>query len=71
MLVVMGKGPVPASRAALKYTSLEVKDIDFWEITEAFAIVTLWAIKELGGRFRKGQREERHLKQFRVEDHIC
>jgi acetyl-CoA C-acetyltransferase len=45
---VMGKGPVPASRAALKHASLEVKDIDFWEINEAFAIVTLWAIKELG-----------------------
>jgi acetyl-CoA C-acetyltransferase len=43
----MGKGPVPASRAALKHASLEVKDIDFWEINEAFAIVTLWAIKEL------------------------
>ena len=44
---VMGKGPVPASRAALKHASLEVKDVDFWEINEAFAIVTLWAIKEL------------------------
>ena len=45
---VMGKGPVPASRKALKHAELEVKDIDFWEINEAFAIVTLWCIKELG-----------------------
>jgi len=45
---VMGKGPVPASRIALKRAGLDVKDIDFWEINEAFAIVTLWCIKELG-----------------------
>ena len=45
---VMGKGPVPASRMALKHAGLDVKDIDFWEINEAFAIVTLWCIKELG-----------------------
>jgi len=45
---MMGMGPVPASRHALKNTGLEVKDIDFWEINEAFSIVTLYAIKELG-----------------------
>jgi len=45
---VMGKGPVPASKMALKHAGLSVKDIDFWEINEAFAIVTLWCIKELG-----------------------
>jgi len=45
---VMGKGPVPASRMALKHAGLKVKDMDFWEINEAFCIVTLWAIKELG-----------------------
>ena len=45
---VMGEGPVPASRKALEHAGLEVKDIDFWEINEAFAIVTLNAIKELG-----------------------
>ena len=45
---VMGKGPVPASKIALKRAGLEVKDIDFWEINEAFAIVTLHCIKELG-----------------------
>jgi len=45
---IMGLGPVPASRMALKHAGLEVKDIDFWEINEAFCIVTLNAIKELG-----------------------
>ncbi len=45
---VMGKGPVPASRMALKHAGLGVKDIDFWEINEAFAIVTVWCMKELG-----------------------
>jgi acetyl-CoA C-acetyltransferase len=45
---VMGKGPVPASRKALKHAGLEAQDIDFWEINEAFAIVTVWCMKELG-----------------------
>jgi len=45
---VMGKGPVPASQKALKHAGLKAKDIDYWEINEAFCIVTLWAIKELG-----------------------
>jgi acetyl-CoA C-acetyltransferase len=45
---VMGKGPVPASKMALKHAGMEVKDIDFWEINEAFAVVTLYAIKMLG-----------------------
>jgi acetyl-CoA acyltransferase len=45
---VMGLGPIPASRMALKHAGMEVKDIDFWEINEAFAIVTINAIKELG-----------------------
>jgi acetyl-CoA acetyltransferase family protein len=45
---VMGKGPVPASQKALAKAGLKVSDIDYWEINEAFAIVALWAIKELG-----------------------
>jgi len=45
---VMGKGPVPASRMALKHAGLEAKDIDFWEINEAFSIVALYCIRELG-----------------------
>jgi acetyl-CoA acetyltransferase family protein len=45
---VMGKGPVPASRMALKHAGLQVKDIDFWEINEAFCIVALYSVKEMG-----------------------
>ena len=45
---LMGLGPIPASRMALEHAGLEVKDIDFWEINEAFAIVTINTIKELG-----------------------
>ncbi len=45
---IMGVGPVPASRMALQKAVLQVKDIDYWEINEAFAIVVLNCIKELG-----------------------
>ncbi|MBN2153287.1 MAG: acetyl-CoA C-acetyltransferase [Candidatus Lokiarchaeota archaeon] len=45
---VMGKGPVPASKKVLEKAGLKAKDVDFWEINEAFAIVPLYAIKALG-----------------------
>jgi acetyl-CoA C-acetyltransferase len=45
---IMGVGPIPASRMALKHAGLEVKNIDFWEINEAFCIVAINAVKELG-----------------------
>jgi acetyl-CoA acetyltransferase family protein len=38
---VMGRGPVPATQKALKYAGLTADDIDYWEINEAFCIVTL------------------------------
>ncbi len=44
---VMGRGPVPASEMALKYAGLSADDIDFWEINEAFCIVTLNCMKQL------------------------
>ena len=44
---LMGEGPVPASRKVLENAGLKVEDIDLWEINEAFAVVTLNAIKEL------------------------
>jgi acetyl-CoA acetyltransferase family protein len=44
---VMGKGPVPSSRMALKHAGLDAKDIDFWEINEAFVIVALYTMREL------------------------
>ncbi|MEM2214147.1 MAG: acetyl-CoA C-acetyltransferase [Candidatus Nezhaarchaeales archaeon] len=45
---VMGKGPVPATLKALEKANLKVKDIAYWEVNEAFAIVTLYAIHKLG-----------------------
>ena len=44
---IMGMGPVPASRKALEKVGLVAKDIDYWEINEAFCIVTLYCMKEL------------------------
>jgi len=45
---IMGAGPIPASLKALKSANLQVGDIDYWEINEAFTIVALNCIKELG-----------------------
>ncbi|MFH0920570.1 MAG: acetyl-CoA C-acetyltransferase [Fibrobacterota bacterium] len=45
---LMGSGPVPASRKALQRAGLNVQDIDYWEINEAFSAVVLYCIKELG-----------------------
>jgi len=45
---IMGSGPVPASQKALARAGLSATDIDFWELNEAFAIVPLYAIKQLG-----------------------
>jgi acetyl-CoA C-acetyltransferase len=45
---IMGYGPVPASQKALDKAGLKASDIDYWEINEAFCIVALNCIKELG-----------------------
>jgi acetyl-CoA acetyltransferase family protein len=45
---LMGKGPVPASLKALAKAGLRADDIDLWEINEAFAVVVLYAMRELG-----------------------
>jgi len=45
---IMGAGPVPASQKALQKAGLQAKDVDYWEINEAFSVVTLNCIKELG-----------------------
>ncbi|MFW9867218.1 MAG: acetyl-CoA C-acyltransferase [Candidatus Thorarchaeota archaeon] len=42
---VMGRGPVPASQRALDYAGLTADDIDYWEINEAFCVVTLNCMK--------------------------
>lgn len=45
---IMGAGPVPASKMALDKAGLKASDMDFWEINEAFCLVALNCIKELG-----------------------
>ena len=45
---IMGAGPVPSTKAALKVAGLQAKDIDYWEVNEAFAVVSLYAVKEFG-----------------------
>lgn len=45
---IMGYGPVPASRKALKRAGLEVKDLDIIESNEAFAVQSMTVAQELG-----------------------
>ena len=45
---LMGKGPVPASQKALARAGMEADQVDLWEVNEAFAVVVLYAIRELG-----------------------
>lgn len=44
---IMGIGPVPAMRKALKKAGLDLKDVDLIELNEAFAAQSLAVIKEL------------------------
>ena len=44
----MGEGPVPATQKTLKYTGLKIEDIDYFEINEAFSIVPMYAMAQLG-----------------------
>lgn len=43
---IMGEGPVPSTKKALEFAHLKADDIDFWEINEAFAVVSLRAMQE-------------------------
>ena len=45
---IMGYGPVPASKKALKRAGLSIDDIDVVELNEAFAAQSLPCIKDLG-----------------------
>jgi len=45
---IMGIGPVPAVRKLLKKNNLEIKDIDVFELNEAFAAQSLYCVRELG-----------------------
>ena len=44
---IMGYGPVPATKKALKRAGLTTADIDFWELNEAFAGQSLPVMKDL------------------------
>jgi acetyl-CoA acyltransferase len=45
---IMGYGPVPATKKALKRAGLDVANIDVFELNEAFAAQSLPVIKDLG-----------------------
>lgn len=44
---IMGYGPVPAVKKALKKANLSVSDIDLFELNEAFAAQSLPVLKDL------------------------
>jgi acetyl-CoA acyltransferase len=44
---IMGIGPVPATQKALKRAGLDIKDIDYFELNEAFAAQSLAVMKDL------------------------
>jgi acetyl-CoA C-acetyltransferase len=46
--VIMLTGPVPASQKALKQAGMQAKDIDLFEVNEAFAVVPLFFAQQLG-----------------------
>jgi acetyl-CoA C-acetyltransferase len=48
---VMGLGPTPAIKNALKQANLDIKEIDTFELNEAFAAQSLGVIKELTDAF--------------------
>ncbi|MDY0294765.1 MAG: acetyl-CoA C-acetyltransferase [Acholeplasmataceae bacterium] len=48
---VMGLGPTPAIKQALKHANLDINDIDLFELNEAFAAQSLGVIKELTDAF--------------------
>ena len=44
---IMGYGPVPAVHKALDRAQLKIRDIDLWELNEAFAAQSLPVLKDL------------------------
>lgn len=48
---VMGLGPTPAIKQALKHAGLNIKDINTFELNEAFAAQSLGVVKELTDAF--------------------
>ena len=51
--VVMLGGPIPATQTVLKQTGLSMKDMDLYEVNEAFAPVPVAWAKALGADFNK------------------
>jgi len=45
---IMGYGPVPATKKALKRAGLSIEDMDYVELNEAFAAQSLPVLKDLG-----------------------
>ncbi len=45
---IMGMGPVPATRKALRHAGLVIEDIGLIELNEAFAVQSLAVMRELG-----------------------
>ncbi|MCV7220143.1 acetyl-CoA C-acetyltransferase [Mycolicibacterium elephantis] len=45
---IMGLGPIEASKKALANAGMSIKDIDLYEINEAFAVQVLGSARELG-----------------------
>ncbi|MCW5634317.1 MAG: acetyl-CoA C-acetyltransferase, partial [Rubrivivax sp.] len=45
---IMLTGPTPACRKALAKAGMQPKDIDLWEVNEAFAVVPMKAARDLG-----------------------
>ena len=45
---IMGYGPVPASKKALKRAGMSIDDMDHVEVNEAFAAQSLPVMKDLG-----------------------
>jgi acetyl-CoA C-acetyltransferase len=46
--VIMLTAPAPAAEKALKAAGMTARDIDLWEINEAFAAVVLQTVRKLG-----------------------
>jgi acetyl-CoA acetyltransferase family protein len=51
--VLMLLGPLPSTRKALKKANLDIRDVDLYEVNEAFAPVPLAVGRELGMDFEK------------------
>jgi acetyl-CoA acetyltransferase len=56
---IMLTGPTPACRKALAKAGMAAKDIDLWEVNEAFAVVPMKTARDLGVDLGPRQRQRR------------